>query len=162
MKKKEVSVKGLANIGKLLDRGVVLTSEAPKADKLDTLGAIAEKTSHKVFGVMQTSGKHRAVHHCVEAGVREAHKLGQVEAVKQSEIVEKMLNEQYEGRTSALLPAVAAVIMEQLGMTDMTLDLDAIETVFERCTIDYELNHGGPAGNFISYTLSHLADKVRA
>lgn len=153
--KKGLSVKGLANIGTILDRGELPVMEAPKADKPMTPLAIAQRawaaTQHGTHIELRKDG--------FFAAVQDAYQQGRSEGLAQSGHMEKLLNEQYASRISGLVPAVVAAVMEQIGMTELVLDMDAVKTVFNRCAIDYT-GSIGVAGDFVTYKLAFKADVV--
>lgn len=151
--KRKMSVSGLQNIGALLSKADVPAVVTTKTGK----EAIVEKT----IAAMGTSHHWtpEGVRRYVGAAVREAYNLGHADALTQNEIVESLLQQQYESRTLLTMPTVIASVMEQLGMTDLMLDLNSVVTVFKRCRIEFEA-HQPTGGDVITYKLSHLADVV--
>ena len=152
MNQKKVSINGLQNIGKLLGR-----ADAPKEAPNRTRGTkegIAKITAEKIIAQVDVGDPRGAaanmVRHYVEAGIREAYNLGHAEALEQNGQVERLLEKQYEARTRVTTPAVVCAIMEQSGLSSMTLDMAMLATVFERCDIDYVYN---PDTEVMEYTM---------
>jgi len=148
---KPMSVKGLANIGALLDR-----SDAPKAPavlpKRRDTEQIYARTHEKIVASIQGNERCSAsnlVGHYLKAALREAYNLGHADALDQNGAVEALLNKQYQARTELTTPAVVAAIMEQLGKETMTLDLAMFGTVFDRKKIDFSVSDQ----DVIEYTL---------
>ena len=167
-KKTEQRVNGLANIGALLSRNPDALKPAPRVptDGKRTRDAICQRTIGNLQGL--TVDKHQGVmRRIVEASVREAYNLGHADALDQNEIAEGLLEKQYKARTELTLPAAVAGIMEQLGMTELHIELDALSTVFKRNRLDINThvvdeieraNTQVAEDSFIVYTLHPLAD----
>lgn len=148
MSKKGMSVRGLANIGTLLNR-----ADAPAAEPVQPKGskeAIIEKTLAKMQSF--TGGDLRAI---VTAAVREGFNLGHAAALDQNNEIERLINKRFDAKTQMAMPAICAAVMEHLGMTELTLVLSDVATVFDRCRIEYEASDDGA---FIAYNLRHLSD----
>jgi hypothetical protein len=155
MNQKKVSINGLQNIGKLLGRADA-PKEAPKRERRDLTG-ILHHTSDKVHAAlplgaaMGQKDPHRAlINTYLHAGLRDAYALGHAEALEQNSSVERLLEKQYEARTRVTTPAVVCAIMEQSGLSSMTLDMVQMATVFQRCDIDYVYN---PDTEVMEYTM---------
>lgn len=150
---KPMSVKGLANIGALLERGDLpkAPAPAPKRDRR-TLEQIEARTHEKIVASIQGNERCSAsnlVGHYLKAALREAYNSGHADALDQNGAVEALLEQQYDARTRLTTPAVVAAVMEQLGSTEMTLDLSMFATVFERKKIDFSVSDQ----DVITYTL---------
>ncbi len=152
MNQKKVSINGLQNIGMLLGR-----ADAPKPapnrerrTKEDIESATLEKIHAAVGPAVTMSSQMSLVRSFVKAAVRSAYNLGHAEALEQNGQVEKMLEKQFETRTRVTTPAVVCAIMEQSGLSSMTLDMAMLATVFERCDIDYVYN---PDTEVMEYTM---------
>lgn len=140
----KVSVTGLQNIGKLMERNAAAI--AKPAEKVDVLRAIVDKT---IPGIMDMSRAHRNVNDAdttrksiearIAAAVREAFNAGHGEAFAQSQVVDAMLDKQYKARTNLTMPAVVAAVMEQTGMHKLSMTLEGVATVFDRCKIEYHV-----------------------
>lgn len=155
---KNKSVKGLANIAQLLNQGGVLAAApAPKRERRDQ-NDIVTKTHTKIVAAVGLESEHphsRAataqialLENFVKAAVRDAYNLGHADALDQNNQVERLLDKQYQKRTEVTMPAVVAGVMEQLGLSSMTLDLALMATVFDRQKITYTLSDE----NVIEYT----------
>lgn len=159
MNQKKVSINGLQNIGKLLGRADA-PQESPKRERR-TLNGIFNHTREKIEaatglspdGRPQTDdfrAKRELLKTYINASIREAHALGHAEALEQNSSVERLLEKQYEARTRVTTPAVVCAIMEQSGLSSMTLDMVQMATVFQRCDIDYVYN---PDTEVMEYTM---------
>lgn len=154
MNQKKHSVHGLQNIGKLLARGDIAPAP-PNREKRDING-IFNQTREKTMAaippmVASDHVKHRALFETyLLAGIRDAYNLGHADALAQNSAVDKMLEKQYETRTRVTMPAVVCAVMEQTGLSSMTLDMAQMATVFERCDIDYALD---PTTDVIEFTM---------
>lgn len=155
MNQKKVSINGLANIGKLLGRAEA-PQEAPKRERRDVNG-IFHHTREKLFAAMplgaagsMTTATKALMETYLLAGLRDAQALGHAEALEQNSSVERLLEKQYEARTRVTTPAVVCAIMEQSGLSSMTLDMALLATVFNRCEIDYVYN---PDTEVMEYTM---------
>jgi len=142
MNQKKVSVHGLQNIASLLGRADA-PKPAPKREKRD-LNGLFNHTREKVhaaipLGAMGSMDKSHTelIKTYINAGLREAYNLGHSEALEQNGQVERLLEKQYENRTRVTTPAVVCAVMEQTGLSSMTLDMALMATVFERCDIQY-------------------------
>ena len=148
-----VSVNGLANIGKLLNRADLPGAPAP-APKRERRNAheIIDRTMEKIsaaVGGQSTATQIGLVREFVEAAVRDAYNVGHADALDQNSAVEKLLEKQYDARTKMTLPAAVAGVMEQRGLSSMTLDLAQLATVFDRQNIDFDVSEG----DIINYRL---------
>nr|DAI87217.1 MAG TPA: hypothetical protein [Caudoviricetes sp.] len=152
MNQKKVSVHGLQNIGALLGRADA-PKAAPKRER-STVEGIANITAEKIIAQVDVGDPRGAaanmVRHYIKAGIRDAYNLGHAEALGQNSAVDKLLEKQYETRTRVTTPAVVCAVMEQSGLSSMTLDMAMMATVFERCDIDYVYN---PDTEVIEYTM---------
>lgn len=145
MNQKKVSVHGLQNIGMLLGR-----ADAPKpapSRERGTVEGIYEKTFEKIIAALPVSATAYVTHAqqklmegYLRAGLRDAYNLGHSEALEQNGQVERLLEKQYETRTRVTTPAVVCAVMEQTGLSSMTLDMALMATVFERCDIQYTVS----------------------
>lgn len=156
--KPKMSVNGLQNIGALIGRAD-LPTQAPKRDRRD-LNAIFDRTDEKMqaaapLGQVLTVPQRNLMANYLNAAIREAHALGHAHALEQNSAVEKLLEQQYEARTKVTMPAVAAAIMEQQGLTSMTMDLALMATVFDRTKITYTLD---AETNVIEYNLRPVGE----
>jgi hypothetical protein len=150
------SVKGLANIAQLLNQGGVLAAApAPKRERRDTNDIFA-KTRDKIdaaLGLLEDGkfepAKVSLFENYLKAAIRESYNLGHADALDQNGEVERLLDKQYQKRTEVTMPAVVAGVMEQLGLTSMTLDLAHLATVFERNQITYTIS----GEDVIEYTM---------
>jgi dsRNA-specific ribonuclease len=158
---KELKVNGLANIGRLLNRADLPTAPAPTPKReRRTRDEIAARTIEKVVAAVGLSSDKpltsaaesqvRLISTFVQAAVRDAYNGGHADALDQNSAVEKLLEQQYEARTKMTLPAAVAAIMEQRGLASMTLDLAMLATVFDRQTIDFDVQEG----DIINYRLT--------
>lgn len=149
MSKKGMSVSGLANIGALISR-----AEAPAAAPVPPKGskeAIIEKTMKALpLGVAAFD-----VRNIITAAVRDGFNLGHASALDQNNEIERLINKRFDTKTQMAMPAICASVMEHLGMTELTLVLSDVTTVFERCRIEFDVSDDGA---FIAYTLRHLSD----
>lgn len=153
------SVKGLANIAQLLNRGdLAAAPAAPKRERRST-DDIVTKTHEKVVAAVGLASDHphtRAasaqialLDNYLRAAVRDAYNLGHADALDQNSQVERLLDKQYQKRTEVTMPAVVCAVMEQMGLNSMTLDLAHMASVFERCAITFTLSDE----NVIEYTM---------
>lgn len=161
-KKTEQRVKGLANIGTLMARNPDAVKPVPTAQPQAKVSrdAICQRTIGNLQGI--TLDQHQGVmRRIVEAAIREGYNAGHAAAFEQNGAVEKLLEQQYEARTKLTLPAAVAGIMEQLGMDELHLELDALSTVFTRQRIEFvvEPSTTDIPVDFVKYTLHALADK---
>jgi hypothetical protein len=155
---KKHSVKGLANIGTLVGRADLPVQPPVKRERRD-VNAIFHRTREKIEAAIPLGAnldpKHKAmIETYLLAGLREANNVGHADALEQNSAVEKLLEKQYEARTKVTMPAVAAGIMEQRGLSSMTLDLALMATVFQRCKIEYVITDE----DVIEYTLRPIAE----
>lgn len=151
MNQKKVSINGLANIGKLLGRADA-PKEAPKRERRDTFG-ILNHTREKISAALGESTnvtQNNLIYDYVKGAIRDAYNLGHSEALEQNGQVERLLEKQYEARTRVTTPAVVCAIMEQSGLSSMTLDMAQLATVFQRCDIQYTYD---PATEVMEYTM---------
>lgn len=138
MSQKKISGKGLHSIASVLGRAEA-PKVAPAREKRDMNG-IFEHTKEKIEACSPSIQSHILLANYLGAGLREAYNLGHAEALAQSGEVDKMLDKQYEVRTSLLTPTVVCAVMEQSGLSSMTLDLARMATVFDRMDIQYVLD----------------------
>lgn len=150
-----ISVSGLANIGKLMEKvpQVRVNTEPPKGTK----EAIVAKTVKGMPNHLDPFNKNTVdrVTELVAAAVREGYNLGHAHGIAQAEAVEALVSKKFDEKARLTMPAVVAAVMEHLGMTDLALDLNDVATVFARTRIDYTVV--GDEG-VIAYTLRHNAD----
>jgi hypothetical protein len=154
---KNTSVKGLANIAQLLNRGdLAAAPAAPKRERRDTndITARTAEKLHAAVGDIASDSQMVLIQGFVRAAVRDAYNLGHADALDQNNQVERLLDKQYQKRTEVTMPAVVAGVMEQLGLTSMTLDLAHLATVFERNQITYTLSDE----NVIEYSMRPVED----
>jgi hypothetical protein len=154
---KNKSVKGLANIAQLLNRGdLAAAPAAPKRERRDTndITARTAEKLHAAVGDIASDSQMVLIQGFVRAAVRDAYNLGHADALDQNNQVERLLDKQYQKRTEVTMPAVVAGVMEQLGLTSMTLDLAHLATVFERNQITYTLSDE----NVIEYSMRPVED----
>ena len=156
---KKISVTGLQNIGALIQRNAATIPPKPvdKADAYAKRRAIVEKTMGKMPALKvhnMVPGWHEALRTFIDAAVREAWDASHADALMQNQVVEAILNKQYETRNNLTMPAVVAAVMEQSGMSTMVLDLEAVATVFDRTQLDYDV-----AGTTVAYSLRFGADR---
>ena len=143
----KVSVTGLQNIGKLMERNsAAIAKPAEKPTEYAKRQAIVKKT-------VEAAGFSCGDARFIDAAVREAYNAGHADAFAQSQAVDALLDKQYKARTNLTMPAVVAAVMEQTGMGALLLDLDDVATVFDRCQIDYSVQN-----NVIEYSLSFKSD----
>lgn len=154
MSQKKISGKGLHSIASVLGRSEA-PQPAPVREKRDVNG-IYDLTHQKIMAALPVGATAHVSHAqqklmetFLKAGIREAYNLGHAEALAQGSEVDKMLDKQYEARTALLTPTVVCAVMEQSGMSSMTLDLARMQTVFERMDIQYTLDADT---NIVSYT----------
>lgn len=154
MSQKKISGKGLHSIASVLGRSEA-PQPAPVREKRDVNG-IYDLTHQKIMAALPVGATAHVSHAqqklmetFLKAGIREAYNLGHAEALAQGSEVDKMLDKQYEARTALLTPTVVCAVMEQSGMSSMTLDLARMQTVFERMDIQYTLDADT---NIMSYT----------
>lgn len=162
MSNQKLSVSGLANIGKLLNRGELPKPVPVQKDVRKSQDTIIEKTVNKLLAKVPSNMRdawRAEIIILVTAAVREAYNLGHADSLTQSAAVETLLDKQYRARTELTMPAVVAAVMEQLGMTTMTVDLEALATVFDRVRIDM-IPMMGAAGEFVEYRLVHKSDEI--
>ena len=140
---KNKSVKGLANIAQLLNRGdLAVAPAAPKRERRDA-NDITVRTAeklHAAVGHIASDSQMVLIQGYVKAAVRDAYNLGHADALDQNSQVERLLEKQYQKRTEVTMPAVVAGVMEQMALTSMTLDLAHLATVFERNQITYTVS----------------------
>lgn len=154
MSNQKLRVNGLANIGQFMAR--VPASTAPTAPPKKSAEAIIAKTMNAI--PLGATGCKPEIERIFTAAIREALNLGHALALAQNDMVEALLNKQYDARTALTLPAAVAAIMEQTGMSELTLDLSAVATVFDRCKLDMAANAVDEHGDIIEYKLRHTAD----
>lgn len=157
MSQKKISGKGLHSIASVLGRSEATADPKwePKPNRQrGTTEGIAKITADKIIASVDVGDPRGAaanmIHHFVKAGIRDAYNLGHAEALAQGSEVDKMLDKQYEVRTSLLTPTVVCAVMEQSGLSSMSLDLARMATVFERCDVQYTLDADT---NIMSYTM---------
>lgn len=155
---KKNSVKGLANIAILMNQAGVLPTAlaAPKRERRDT-NDIFNRTVGKLaaaVGLNVNPAQTELMQTFLKAGLRDAYNLGHADALDQNSEVERMLEKQYQTRTQVTMPAVVAAVMEQLGLTSMTLDLALMATVFDRTKITYIVSEE----NVISYDMRPVGE----
>lgn len=146
-KKHKHSVSGLANIAALLNKAEFEAQPVHVATRkpAQTQDSIVEKTRLAItytnaVTLPDLEKLHSQNKRVLQAAVREAYNLGYAEAITTNGAVEKLLEEQYDVRTKVAMPAVVAAVMEQIGKTDLTLDLRMVGTVFERNLIDFTVS----------------------
>lgn len=151
MSQKKISGKGLHSIASVLGRSEATADPKwePKPSRqrktfADTLAITVEKME-----ALAPQADKMLLGRYLHAGLRDAYNLGHAEALAQSGEVDKMLDKQYEARTALLTPTVVCAVMEQSGMSSMTLDLARMQTVFERMDIQYTLDADT---NIMTYT----------
>lgn len=149
--KRTPSVSGLANIGVLLQGQSNYAKPAPAA-RSHNLQGIALHTARKLLDADQS--EHARL---VSAAVKEAYNAGHAEGLAQGSAVETLLNAQYDSRTRMLVPTVVAAIMDQLGMQEMTLDLNAVSTTFKRVALNFSLSDAG----VVEYKLTPIEEVVQ-
>jgi hypothetical protein len=151
---KNKSVKGLANIAQLLNRGDLAVAPAtPKRERRADTQVIFDRTASKLaaaVGLNVNPAQHELMCKFLMAGLRDAYNLGPADALDQNSQVERLLETQYQKRTAVTMPAVGAGVLEQLGLSSMTLDLAHLATVFERNQISYVFNDDT---NVMEYTM---------
>lgn len=154
------SVKGLANIGMLMSRGD-LPKQAPPEPKRErrTHVQIHDRTMEKVGAALShlpgmTATQINLIENYVRAGLRDSYNCGHADALEQNSAVEALLEQQYQSRTRLTMPAVVAGVMEQQGLSSMTLDLAHMATVFKRCNFDYKISEQ----DVIEYVLHPVGD----
>jgi hypothetical protein len=158
------SVKGLENIASLIVP--VAAAAAPedlKKPKHLNTEVIINKTMNNLKQFVNGSATDLTIvdahnRKIVTAAVREALNLGHALAVGQNDMVEKLLEQQYKARTDLTVPVVVAAVMEQLGMTELLLDLGNLSTVFTRCRLEQSMVDESVAKDYIDYRLRYLAD----
>ena len=152
------SIKGLANIAQLLNRADLPTTPSPAARReRRTQDDIFKRTMEKIGAATApdlTASQAFMVKNYVQAAFREVYNLGHADALDQNNAVEELLEKQYDARTKVTMPAVAAAVMEQHGLSSMTLDLALMSTVFQRTQIDYVVTEQ----DVIEYTLRPVGD----
>lgn len=153
MSKKGMSVSGLANIGQLLDRAEV-PAEQPKVVR-GSKEAIVAKTTEGIREAYSTPGAAATIERYITAAVREAFNLGHAEALDQNGEIERLINKRFDAKTQMAMPAICASVMEHLGMTELTLELNSVATIFDRCRVEFEASDDG---GFITYFLRHKSD----
>jgi hypothetical protein len=153
------SIKGLANIG-LLVAGAALRAAPPKPKEADVKAAIIKKTLGAMPNTLDASKPHviSQVERIVTAAVREAFNAGHANALDQNHMVEELLKKQYKARTELTLPVAAMAIMEQTGLSDITLDLDAVATVSSRCRIEMQSMEDGDDKMHMRFSLRVKGD----
>jgi len=154
--KRPVRVKGLANIGALINRADLPQAPTPAArrERRD-LDQIFERTNAKIVASIEGNERCSAtaiLGHYLLAAIREAYNTGHADALDQNSAVDDLLEKQYEARTRLTMPTVVAAVMEQHGMSELTLDLTKVATVFERVKVDYTITEQETA----EYTLHHI------
>jgi hypothetical protein len=162
-KQTKASVKGLANIGALLDRGVpAAPATAPKRERRDT-SQIFQRTREKIYAAIPLGAnldpKHKAlIETYLKGAIGEAYNCGHADALEQNSAVESLLDKQYEARTKLTLPTAVAAIMEQRGLATMTLDLEQVATVFERQHIDFSVAIVDESTSIVDYRLTPIGE----
>ena len=144
---------GLANA---TDRaGIPLTDPAPQGD---TVVSILRKAMVDAAGFSESSeGMRKVLHQAISS----AYTLGTVQAKNEHAAIHEAAQQTYESRQAFTLPAAVAAIMDQTGMTELTLDMHAVASVFTRCSIDYRLCTGVDGRNDVHYKLSYFADQAK-
>lgn len=159
MANEKLSVKGLANIGQLMQRNPDVINPHPtksQVQKKMDRAAIVQKTVTALIPHMERTVTAQ-ITHIVEAAVRNGADLGHNEALDQNGAVEAMLEKQFAERNKLAVPAVVAAVMEQLGMTSLVLDLPHVATIFKRSKLTWNMTDNG----MIEYRLEHNADKAQ-
>jgi hypothetical protein len=153
---KEKSVRGLANIGLLVTAGA-LRANPPKQDERDVKQRIIDKTVAALLPHLKITKE--AASKIVTAAVREAFNAGHANALDQNSMVEELLKKQYNARTELTLPVAAMAIMEQTGLSDILLDMDAVASVSSRCRIEMVPEEEGEDGKLsMRFSLRNLGD----
>lgn len=158
---KQKSIKGLAGLATLLNRADLdMQRQAPaKRERRDTQ-AVYDRTVGKIaaaIGLNVNAAQQEMMCNYLKAGLREAYNLGHADALEQNSQVERLLEQQYEARTRVTMPAVVAAVMEQTGMSKLTIDLDKVGTVFQRNRIEHTLSDA----NVIEYTLHPAGEDIQ-
>lgn len=157
---KKLSVTGLQNIGMLMERGQAQI-KTPRVEKPfepeEKRKAIVAKTVTKLS--TETAASAAYLLPVIKASVKAAYDAGHDDALAQNTVVEEMLAKQYQDRSANLVPAVVAAVMEQLGMTELVLDLSAVATVFLRTRLEFDVAHGmGDTPDVATYRLQFNGD----
>lgn len=167
MKKQKISVRGLANIGALLDRADTPAPAPLKSteNKL-TRESIIDRTVAKLSSVTAESAVmpfDAWIRKVVTAAVRDAWQTAHAQALAQSNAVDVLLERQYASRTMHITPAIVASVMEQLGLSNMVLDMRLVGTVFERNALDFSVSDLGDR-QIVDYTMAPIdgADTIVA
>lgn len=98
-----------------------------------------------------------AFHELALKAVTNAYSMGRRDARIEAEAVQAMTESVLESRASHILPAAVAAVMENIGLTSLTLDLAAVASVFSRVSVDYELIDDGD-GVSVEYRLTYKED----
>lgn len=160
MTKKVTSLSDLANL--TLGRNSAVAAAAPLADDRNC-GDIAAATRQKIKILLpptllqMASGLFQEVDATIVDAIHDAYALGQQQAKAEAAMLHDAMVSTHEKRAEFVVPAAVAGIMEQCGMTDLSLNFKELATVFERCKITVEV----PDDLNVRYTLTHLADKVQ-
>lgn len=168
MKKQKISVRGLANIGALLDRADTpapaplkstenkLTRESIIDRTVERLVTSGDYSSQDAYAVAEARSRK-----LVTAAIRDAFNAGHAQALAQSNAVDVLLERQYASRTMHITPAIVASVMEQLGLSNMVLDMRLVGTVFERNALDFSVSDLGDR-QIVDYTMAPIdgADTV--
>lgn len=162
MKKQKMSVTGLANIGALLGRA---DTPAPAPLKSTTNKLTRESIIDRTVERLVTSGDYASqdayaaadarARKLVTAAVRDAWQTSHAEALAQSNAVDVLLERQYAARTMHITPAIVASVMEQLGLSNMVLDMRLVGTVFERNALDFSVADLGDR-QVVDYTMAPI------
>jgi hypothetical protein len=158
---KEKSVRGLANIGLLVSAGALRANPPKPKDEGDVKAAIIKKTLGAMPNTLDASKPHviAQVERIVTAAVREAFNAGHANALDQNSMVEELLKKQYTARTELTLPVACMAIMEQTGLSDILLDMDAVASVSSRCRIEMVPEEDGEDGKLsMRFSLRNLGD----
>jgi hypothetical protein len=150
---KKSSVHGLANIGQLLNRADLPPAAPPATRERRTQDEIYQRTHEKIVASIEGNERCSAaaiLGHYLKAALRDAYNSGHADALEQNSAVERLLEQQYEARTKLTMPAVVAAVMEQRGLSSMTLDLAHMATVFSRNRIEFTVS----GEDVIEYTLT--------
>lgn len=170
MKKQKISVRGLANIGALLDRA---DTPAPAPLKSTENKVTRESIIDRTVERLVTSGDYASQdayavaearsRKLVTAAIRDAWQAAHAQALAQSNAVDVLLERQYASRTMHITPAIVASVMEQLGLSNMVLDMRLVGTVFERNALDFSVSDLGDR-QIVDYTMAPIdgADTIVA
>lgn len=129
---------------KYVDHSHIVHAAMVKAQTMRANGDLVIDLAHD-YEVITTKQLREIITEAVKTACEQEARAQRAE----SEIVNELVSNDYLKRADNLMPAVAAAVMEQSSMTSMRLNLDKVATVFERCSIAFDVED-----RIVTYKLS--------